>query len=259
MLNGNFISIEEIISEVVRDLGTSDEVPWDDLIVWAFESIRLVGANQAYVSDFDTATIVNYRVALPCNFINLRGILINGSVPVYTGDTFHNLLDKSPLGVSNYSGTLIAEGEIKTVSGTFKAGFPNAVRTEQEYTYSLNDSYIVTNCKEGEVTISYTALPIDENGFPMIPEEIRFRKAVKTYLIYKLDYIKWRNGKISSQLFQHSEQEWEFYVGSASNAAKMPDEAMTQTIKNLIMTLKADDSAYYRRFITPRDSNNLGQ
>ena len=42
---------------------------------------------------------------------------------------------------------------------------------------------------------------------------------------------------LSPQVFQHSEQEWQWYVGQAGNKAKMPNIDQLESIKNQVMRL----------------------
>ena len=40
-------------------------------------------------------------------------------------------------------------------------------------TYDLNNDYITLNTKEAKICMSYFAVPMDEEGFPMVSEVIK--------------------------------------------------------------------------------------
>ena len=60
----------------------------------------------------------------------------------------------------------------------------------------------------------------------------------------KIDYIAWRKGELRSDIFQHSEQEWQWYVGQAGNKAKMPSIDQLEGIKNQVMRLLPNINAH---------------
>ena len=66
----------------------------------------------------------------------------------------------------------------------------------------------------------------------------------------KIDYIEWRRGTLSPSVFQHSEQEWAWYVGQAGNKAKMPNLDQMEAIKNQTMRLLPNINAHETFFRT---------
>lgn len=103
--------------------------------------------------------------------------------------------------------------------------------------YKLNNNYMFTNFKSGFVEMNYKALPIDDMGMPMIPDEIRFIKAVEWYLISRLDYKRWRSTRTPSdeKVWMTSDRESSWYIGSARSKGLSPSIAMMESIKRMIM------------------------
>jgi hypothetical protein len=103
--------------------------------------------------------------------------------------------------------------------------------------YKLNNDYIFTNFKEGFVEMSYKALPVDSNGMPMVPDNIRFIKAVEWYLISRIDYKRWRTTRNPSdqKIWEHSDRESLWYLQSARTAAHMPSLDKMESIKRMLM------------------------
>ena len=104
-------------------------------------------------------------------------------------------------------------------------------------TFDLNNNNITLSVKEGKVCMAYLAIPTDEEGLPLIPEDTSYQLAVKKYLTMKVDYIAWRRGTLQQAVFEHSQQEWMWYVGQAGNKAKMPNIDQLEAIKNQTMRL----------------------
>ena len=117
-------------------------------------------------------------------------------------------------------------------------------------TFDINNNHITLSVKEGNVCIAYLAVPTDDDGLPLIPEDTSYQLAIKKYLTMKIDYIAWRRGELRSDIFQHSEQEWQWYVGQAGNKAKMPSIDQLEGIKNQVMRLLPNINAHETFFAT---------
>lgn len=247
MLNGKFISIYEIIDSVYAEIGIQKEIPWEDCISWAGEALDLINAPYQYIKkvtghkDNPDLDITNYRAKLPCDLHRLEMIAVNGFPARYSGNTFHQLLN----------GTCCGLGD--TSSGTqdiFIDNFGNSYSPQssvlldgntsnnpylQDITFDINNDFISLSVKTGKVCIAYLAVPTDDNGFPMIPDDTKYKLAIRKYLIKQLMYMRWIENPDSNgirALFNHAETEWCWYVGSAGNQAKMPDISRMESIKN---------------------------
>ena len=89
--------------------------------------------------------------------------------------------------------------------------------------YSVADPYIKTSFKTGELCIAYLKQPVDDKGWPMIPEEVSYIEAVKRYIIYKMKYSEMIAGKFPANLFTKLEDDWHWYCQQARGKAYMPD------------------------------------
>ncbi len=245
-LNGKYISIKQIIEELYADNGYQSELPWTDLLMWTEEALELIGHPRQYLrkvtghKDDPALDITNYKAKLPCDFHKLEMIAVNGYPARYAGNTFHHLLGGDCCDISTVSGAIGVEymDNFGNIFDPSLSKFPYSV--SGDISFDLNDEYITLSVKEGKVCIAYLAIPLDEDGFPQIPDDISYKLAVKKYLTMKLDYIEWRRGDLQPQVFQHSEREWDWYVGQAGNKAKMPDLAMMESLKGQMLRLKPE-------------------
>lgn len=257
MINGNFISVKELIGEIYRDNFYKYQLPWQDALEWSIDAIQLIGAPMVLIPKQIGIKISNYRGELPCDLENIEQAAgsFDGCTPFpmrSNTNTFHtvfNCNDKQILP------TLIAQANISSsttppigqdISGNPVYKFQNGnmsmpetiTQTSQNVaiyndpTYNVNDNFIFVNFKDGFVFLAYDALPIDEDGFPLIPDNRRYKEAVKAFIRYKIDYILWRTSEIDRATFDYSEREWLWYVGSAGNIARMPNYDGMFTLMN---------------------------
>jgi len=268
-LNGKYISLKAIMEQVYADNGYQFELPWVDCMQWTEEALNLIGHPRQYIrkvtghKENPNLDIKNYRAQLPCDFHSLEQVAVNGMPAEYSGNTFHHLLDGDCCGiegftnlaahvreqnwgelvkVTNDDGTSSYEQRSDSLSNTDSGimSFDMDIVMDSEInpiTFDLNNNNITLSVKEGKVCMAYLAIPTDEEGLPLIPEDTSYQLAVKKYLTMKVDYIAWRRGTLQQAVFEHSQQEWMWYVGQAGNKAKMPNIDQLEAIKNQTMRL----------------------
>lgn len=108
-----------------------------------------------------------------------------------------------------------------------------SLKTEHVYTYKINNRYIYTNFETGFIELTYTGFVTDNSGFPMIPDDERYIKAIEWSIIEFLDYKKWRNGDLPDKVYQNTAQKRSFYIASAISKASLPTIDQMESIKNM--------------------------
>ena len=131
---------------------------------------------------------------------------------------------------------------------------------DQQLEYRIVPGYIKTNIRTGYLMVSYYAIPTDNEGYPMIPDDQSFIEAIYWYINMKIKYIQWTQGKVRDAIYYHAENKWQFYVKQAYGRAMMPasiDEM--ESIKNvwvrLIPTINAADTFF--NYIDQQESLKL--
>jgi hypothetical protein len=125
----------------------------------------------------------------------------------------------------------------------------NTTTNQYQLEYKIVPGYIKTNQETGYLMVGYHAIPTDEDGYPMIPDDESFMEALYWYINMKLKYIEWSNGRIRDAIYYHTENKWRFYAKQAYGRALMPASAdELESFKNvwnrLIPNINAGDSFY---------------
>lgn len=256
-LNGKYVSCKEVIGELYRDRKYKYQLSWSDSLEWSVDAIQLIGAPSSLQPRVAKITIDNYRGILPCDLESITQAAGSYSgcaiFPMTTSTgSFHpvHICDDTALTTLieefNQTSTTATELPIgQDISGnpvyTFQNGnmsmpegtFDNAVSFNgDKSTYNVNGNFVFTNYSSGCVYLAYKALPVDEEGYPLIPDNRRFKEAIKAFIGYKIDYILYRSKELDKDIYDISEREWLFYVASAGNVAKMPNYDQMQSIMN---------------------------
>ena len=110
----------------------------------------------------------------------------------------------------------------------------------EDVTFFTKPGWIVVNRKNGFVKLAYKAIATDERGYPLIPDSAAYQEAIYWYVMMKLNFKKFLNGKLgggkaagaSMQIYQYLQNQWEYYKKQAYGEAMMPNEADMRGIKN---------------------------
>ena len=67
----------------------------------------------------------------------------------------------------------------------------------QEYTFKTQGQIIYTSFKTGNILVSYKAIPIDKDGFPLLIDNSAFLRALELYIKREIFTILFDENKIS--------------------------------------------------------------
>lgn len=249
MLNGKYVNIEMIIAGAYRDLGLSDQINFEDSVEWVGEAMELLAVPHQYIDKTAYIPIKEYRGPIPCDLLYF--VSVNGST---------DFNEDCPSDVEFYP--------MRYASDTFHHRYCDNLKCNKEgVTYKVNDNFIFPDFEEGTVAVSYKAMATDERGFPLIPDNVKYRRAATDYLKWKLGFIELKKGKMVSQVYQILEQEKLHSMGAAQNEGNMPTLDQMESIKNdwlrLIPKINAhsnnfsETSSPERRLIHNGRGNNL--
>jgi len=275
MLNGNYISVSNIIEKVYRDSGI-DNVDWQEAVEWAGDCISLLAVPSQYSEVIsDPLEIEDYKVKLPDGLINLKacrrvvirdgsigvlGMMVQTSALFFKSQDTSDVVSDSLLIPSFPSVELDEDGN----SSNIIVEVPLTQYNAESNNYKVDSGYIYTDFKSGYIQLVYDTFPTDNMGLPMIPDNEKYRKAVSLFILERLDYRKFRSNPISSNqvIWNDTKQELAFYMGAARNKARLPNVDGMESIKNwwlrsIPKTTKFDDGFKTLNKPEQRYNNNL--
>jgi hypothetical protein len=226
---GKLVSIKRVVEKVYRDYPFTD-IQWADIIEWISEGINLLGVAPSYIDKVsEELTLVNGRAELPCDVMYIKGVrdFETQEVLIRSFDQFHS---------SNY----------------FRCS-DEQVATHEDYchpvnTYITNSNFIYTSYDEGSLEISYKAMPTDEDGLPMIPDDDKYIRAMAAYVAERIITRQFYQGKVAAGILQHVERERDWAFGSAKNKMVIPDMDGMEAWKNGFLRLIPNFSAHSASF-----------
>lgn len=98
--------------------------------------------------------------------------------------------------------------------------------------YMVKPGYIMTNARSGYLKLSYSAIPTDGEGYPLIPDHASYLEAIYWYITVKYMYPKMLNRQIDRRDYYDMRNSWNFYCKQAYAEAMLPNEDEMESIKN---------------------------
>lgn len=258
--NGKYVSSKIILDEVFRDNGYTIELPWEDALEWIGDALDLISVPAQYIPTRTVLQVEEFKTKLPCNFHELTQVAgsFGGCYPfpmLSSTNTFHPTggdcamsevfnymngeIDPTQTSQMNPIGQDIAGNpvyEIFAQDDIFAINKNNVVVSGPIYekaTYTINNDFIFTNFKEGKVFLAYKAFPVDEEGFPVVPDNRKVIEAVKAFIRMKIDFKLYRKGDITRDIYEDAKQEYAWYIGAAQNSMRIPTLDRMESIKNM--------------------------
>jgi hypothetical protein len=231
-MNYRTTSVKPVIAKIIRNTGKNMPSEYlDDILEWIPEAIKLL-KTYTTVQPLDTkVTIEGHIGALPCGLLSIKGVEYKGSRLREGGDIRDVTKNEDILSIGNGQ---LEVWETETTPKDYDEAFPDNSYTEErrgedivrtgselyaDY-YQLVPNYIQTSFEEGEVRIIGTKLPLDDEGYPMVPDNENYRTAVYWYVL-----MMGIGSGYKHPLFQYTDCEtrWEKFARRAINEVKYPN------------------------------------
>ena len=251
----NMEKIDRVIDKLVRDLGLGqDNIPYADFIEWIADALQHIGAYPQFLQKSCVIKIEDYEGMLPCDLYKVikmeKACEVRPGEGGFYGGTLVSTLNK--LGVDYESLNGYERYKIIAVPGISKIdnnlGYDELTNklqyngnligdpTLHRHTsndFNVNFNKITTGFCYGFIEIQYLAFPVDERGWPLVPDDVSFRDALFWKCAYHMSMRnpeQLRNPRM--QDMEYCRQQWNRTCVQARASANMPDLATIERLKN---------------------------
>lgn len=276
-------SINSLLSKVVRDLGLGDnEVPWQDMIEWVAEGLEHIGCYYQFQEKEGVIIIEDHKGLLPCDFHKsirfLQGCSMNGlynAGPLWS--QVGHALDRCGLRDTNSKNPCVIDAlsfqklQLAQYSKVFNTGsFYNGLQYSQSlmdkgitYTpsgssdYAINLDTVTASFRYGYIKLRYLAFPVDENGYPLVPDNVSFRDALMWKCAYQLSLRGYTFKQEQLNDPEYCKFYWNQYCVQARANGTVPDPDMMERIARIFNTLSVNYHQYSQDFRNLGISQNI--
>lgn len=217
-------NIRRILDRVMRHPMMRD-IPFETAVEYAVDFISLMGTPALYEEKTAIIDIKDWRGLLPCDFehmIQVRSLTKHNHPKAtyrYSEHSFHLSENKPP----------------KEISG---------------YTYKIQGRVIFTSTKQGKLEIAYRAFAVDDEGYPLLPDNTSFLRGLESYIKLQWFTIKYDMGEISESVMRNTQQEYAWAAGDAQSEFSRLDLDKAETLFNSFKTLLPRNNEHWIGFFT---------
>lgn len=216
------VSIKVALRKIMSDLGysrsTAHEFPWQDSIEWIAEALGQIGAYTQYEAKEVTLTVKDFKAKLPCDFVHLKRLL--------------NADYNQPRGIQDNNNLSLLGNNIDTLEETETRLQGSSI---SDFDYNIVLDNIITTYKTGTIKLQYLAMPVDEEGFPVIPDNDSYNEAFFWKVARQLSI----RGQLKNKelTYQRCDYEWQWYCGQARSEGNALTHAQREkfAMENLTM------------------------
>lgn len=203
--NNNSINIRQIADRLLRHPLMLD-LTLESIVQHTVDFIGIMGLSSLYYDKEAEVHITNYRAKLPCDLIavkqvkNKRGFSLRAST-----NSFHSI--------------------------------DNSTSSKVEDTFKTQNNIIYTSFKDGDIYVAYKAIHVDGEGYPLLPDNPVFLKALELYIKKEWFTILFESGKIQYGVLQRIEQDYAWRVGQLNSEFTIPSLSEMEAISNSLNQL----------------------
>ena len=219
-----YTTINRILDECMRHPMMTD-LTLEQVISYVLSFIGLNGQPKLYQDKMDSVEIHEFRGLLPCDLISIVQVK-----DTQTGICLRGMSDNFPAGMSDRKMPRKEKCHTPYIPPLHPHPF-------EEPSFKTQGRVIYTTFPEGIVEVAYKAIPVDENGFPMLIDDEVYLAALKAYIKQEVFTIKFDMGNLSAQVMQNAQQEYCWKVGQLHSKFTIPSVSEMQSLASAWNTM----------------------
>ena len=229
----NYISLKQIADKVLRNPVMAG-ISFEAIIDYAVDFMRIVQCGGFFENKCVPIEIQEHQGLLPEDFFEMIQVRLGTAV---TED-----------------GELTVSKAFRYATDTFHlSGYSNYF----DMTYKIQGGHIFTSIKEGVIEISYKAILIDDEGFPLIPDNSKFTRALEAYIKLQWFTILFEMGKLQQAVYQNAQQMYAWAVGACESEFQKMSLDKAESFFNSWRSLIPRANEHYTTYNTLGSRQNL--
>lgn len=203
-----YVSIKEIISRVLRHPLLKD-FNLEQAVQYVSDFIDIFGLPDMFEDKEAVVEIKDFRGELPCDCTAITQVK-----DVRTGICFRAMQDTFKPNSREYH-----KGE----------RFCEFYKIE-EPAFKTQGRIIFTSIKHCKINISYKAIPVDKDGYPLLIDNGIYLKTLELYIKRELFLVLFETGKVSSAVIQNVQQDYAWRAGQLRGELTNPSMSEMESI-----------------------------
>lgn len=234
-----YTSIKRVLDNLL-DHPLLQDVSLEQAIRYTLRFISLHGYPKLYTDKTEDVEIEEWRGVLPCDLISIiqvkdlsTGICLRGMT-----DNFNPGSSPEKYPYSKHECSHLTRPWYIPFSHTYKG----------EPAFKTQGRIIYTSFRDGKVRIAYKAIPVDDDGYPLLIDNETYLGALEAYIKKQVFTVKFDTGKITGQVLQQALQDYAFLAAELRDEFTVPSvsefEAISRSWNTLIPKMREFDKGF---------------
>ena len=241
--NIQYTSIRRILDNLL-DHPLLRDVNIDTAVRYVIRFIEQHGYPQLFEDKQADVQIHGFRGELPCDLISIHqvkdkctGICLRAMTKTFNPGLNQiphtdkrNPLPEYPNLVNGYSAPPYMDGMDRWYDHRHH-------RHGHEMSFKTQGRIIYTSFPEGVVELAYKAIPVDENGYPLLIDDENYLAALEAYIKVKVFTVKFETGKLAAPILQNAQTEYAWLSAQLMDTFTVPSISEMETLTRMWNTL----------------------
>lgn len=225
-----YTSINRVLDELMRHPMMRD-LTLEQVVSYTVTFIGLHGLPRMYQDKVEAVEIHQFRGILPCDLIEITQVKDMQTLLCLRAmtDNFPHALEpkrKEPC--------IDPMNNMKPKKDWY---IPEAHRLAEEPSFKTQGRIIFTSFPEGTIEVAYKAIPVDNDGFPMLIDNPIFLEALKAYIKQEVFTIKFDMGNLQAGVLQNAQTEYCWKSAQLNSEFMIPSQSEMESIARAFNTM----------------------
>lgn len=238
--NIQYTNIRRVLDDITEHPLLRD-VTLEQAVRHTVRFIALHGYPALYQDKIDVVPIKDFRGLLPCDLISVIQVrdLDTGVCLRSMTDTFTPGLRPKPDGRPPHRDLL------NNMQGEY---IPPMRKDLEEGTFKTQGRIIFTSFPEGKVEIAYKAIPVDDDGFPLLIDNETYLNALEAYIKLKVFTVKFDTGKIQAGILSNAQTDYAWAARQLQSEMTTPSISEMESISRYLNTMIKPTTSFDQGF-----------
>lgn len=195
--------------------------------------VALHGYPKLYLDKIATIKIKDFRGLLPCDLISIIQVK-----DLDTDICLRSMTDTFTPGMEPKTGERHQPKDLlNNMKPPVDTYIPPMKKYMEEPAFKTQGRIIFTSFQEGNVEIAYKAIPVDDDGFPLLMDNETYLNALEAYIKVKVFTVLFDTGKIQSGILSNAQTEYAWAARQVMMEFTMPSMSEMESISRYLNTM----------------------
>lgn len=228
------------VLDSLHDHPMLSDITLEQVVRHTIRFISKHGYAKLYQNKQEDVEIHDFRGMLPCDLISIIQVRDN-----ITGISMRAITDSYMPGEHKKGKCVDPMNNINKPKPWY---IPSERPFPDEPAFKTQGRVIYTSFPEGLITVAYRAIPVDEDGFPLLIDDETYLDALEAYIKMKVFTVKFDQQKISAGVLQNAQADYAVAARLLLSHMQLPTPAEAEVLARAWNSMLPDMRSFSRGF-----------